>query len=746
MTVGESTKCLVRLYKDSTTTSAYIDLTDIQGPVIKTVENYGTTGTLTIINDLSFSSRNLLSESCSRWSSGGKGALEPGMFLRIWHTSRTDANAIGVFLITEISPSDDTIAVTFGDRIQLLRATGADYYRTLYASAQQHTDEDAYGGWDSTAEKLYLTKPAGVTLSAENGDVKWAVNSSKSFSDTSDDLMKFKNDGTGSATFTFTLDADQLISFTMYRRDASTLSTYTTCRVRTYVGGVIENTTTYSDAEAETYTIQFSSPVDVREKTIKIVIDKISKTFAAYFELVSFSGATYTYVNHMDNAETIYSGSKSDIMLKTTFQTADYAYATAGEADASDDTKYYVTAIEGVSSIDSSYGDPAFEGRARITYLVTSGGQSMMGAFEEILEAADMDIDWWTALADEVEMGVMRCGGADFFDYFLALADIQAVQGSTSRQFAFRPSRLNWMLMELGLRYKAEDASVMTIYYAGDGEMDGQPLMAFVPTRTMQYRPHLAVTRGTKDDGTPIIVAVRDPEVSIGSASSLVNGSTTEITDAALSSYSEIATNRSKDWEGQAKLSGIHLNLMTDERGISDPDFCIGGAPVRIYDSRYGMSGYAARVKEVTWDFSNQTTLVTLNNYSELYANSLIDSSKMAYSAGGMAVEATSSDLFTLQYVRLESTATLSSASSHTIEIYSDSIGWVSATADVVRMLDLGVAVLSAYYRRGVASIKTAHGITRVRVDGSTEISIPWAHRPDKYPNQALIVNVQMQL
>lgn len=277
--------------------------------------------------------------------------------------------------------------------------------------------------------------------------------------------------------------------------------------------------------------------------------------------------------------------------------------------------------------------------------------------------------------------------------------------------------------------------------------MTGQPFMAFVPTKTMQYRPHLAVTRGTKDDGTPIIIAVRDPEVSVGSASSLVDGSITQMTDAALSSYSEIATNRSKDWEGQVKLSGIHLELMTDEQGIGyAADFCLGGAPVRVYDSRYGMSGYAARAKEVTWNFTEQTTLVTLNNYSEMYANSLIDSSKMAYSAGGMAVEATSSDLFTLQYVRLESTASLSSASSHTIEIYSDDTGWVSASADVVRMLDLGIAVLSAYFRRGVASIKKPYGITKVRVDGSTVIDIPYVRRPDKYSNQALIVNVQMQL
>lgn len=172
----------------------------------------------------------------------------------------------------------------------------------------------------------------------------------------------------------------------------------------------------------------------------------------------------------------------------------------------------------------------------------------------------------------------------------------------------------------------------------------------------------------------------------------------------------------------------------------------VGGAPVRIYDTRYGMSGYAARVKEVTLDFTEQTTLLTLNNYSEMYANSVIDSSKMAYSAGGLAVEASSSDLFTLQYVRLESSSSLSSSSSHTIEIYTSESGWVSTYADVVSIVDLGIAVMSAYFKRGVASTTAQYAVTRVRVDGSTVIDIPSAKRPDKYSNQSLVVNVQVPL
>lgn len=743
MTLGTTLKCLVRLCKTSDSSSPYIDLTDIQGPTIKMVENYGTTGSLSIVNEIASSSRNLLSSSCSRWSSG-TGALTPGMFLHIWHTSRTDANKLGVFIITEISPSDDVISVTFGDCVQVLRATGADYYRNHYAESQQHTNEKAYGAWDSDAEKIYLTKPAGVTINAANGDVQWAVSTESSY-----DMLGGYGyiTSSGYVETSFTVNADLILGFSI--KPQSNLNGLN-CRVRVYVNGTLRlSQSVTSTTSAQPFT--FSTPV--QGGTVRIRLDNAGNKMGedsgeAYYSGAAvesnkstlspiITGATITYYDFYNSQEISHTTLTNSGTFVCAITTASYAYATAGEQDASDPTKYWITAIDGLATITSLQGDPDWVGRALITYLVTEGGMLMSEIFSSICDAAGVSS---TVITSTRQVGIMRCGGADYFSYLLALADMEEPSGSyAGRQHAFRASRTAWGSIRMGYRYKASDSSVKTIYYAGDGSRSGEPFMTFVPTKTMQYRPYLAITRGTKDDGTPIILAMRDPDVSIGSASSLVDGSITEVTDAALSSYSEIATNRSKDWEGTVKLSGILLDLMVEGTYV-------GGAPVRIYDTRYGMSGYAARVKEVTLDFSEQTTLLTLNNYSEMYANSVIDSSKMAYSAGGLAVEASSSDLFTLQYVRLESSSSLSSSSSHTIEIYSSEAGWVSATAEVVEMTDFGIAVLSAYWRKGYGDITTRYGITQVRVDGSTVISIPAAKRPDKYSNQALIVNVQMSL
>ncbi len=737
MTIGTTLKCLVRLTKTSDSSSAYIDLTDIQGPTIKMVENYGTTGSLTIVNDIGSSSRNLLSSSCSRWSSG-TGALAPGMFLHIWHTSRTDANKLGVFIITEISPSDDVISVTFGDCVQVLRATGADYYRNHYSEGQQHTNEKAYGAWDSSSERIYVTKPENVTLNAENGDVQWAVSTDSTY-DVMDNMSMYATED-GYVETQFTVSADLLIGFSIMPSTRFS-NPGVNCRIRVWVDGSLKLSQTIKITSVQKF--RFSTPVQAT--VVRIRLDKAVKddeyTGALPQVATSYSGisnASTTWYDFYNTQEVVHSTyTLSGETFISGIETASYSYATAGEQDASDPTKYWITAIDGLASITSIQGDPAWTGRALITYMVMEGGMLMSEIFSSICDAAGVSS---TVITSDRQVGIMRCGGADYFSYLLALADMEEPSGSyAGRQHAFKASRTTWSSIRMGYRYKASDSSVKTIYYAGDGSRSGEPFMSFVPTKTMQYRPYLAITRGTKDDGTPIILAMRDPDVSVGSASSLVDGSITEVTDAALSSYSEIATNRSKDWEGTVKLTGIHLDLMVEGTYV-------GGAPVRIYDSRYGMSGYAARVKEVTINFTEQTTLLTLNNYSEMYANSIIDSSKMAYSAGGLAVEASSSDLFTLQYVRLESSSSLSSSSSHTIEVYSSEAGWVSATAEVVEMTDFGIAVLSAYWRKGYGDITTRYGITQVRVDGSTVISIPTAKRPDKYSNQALIVNVQMSL
>ncbi len=707
----------------------------MQGPKLKFVENFGVTGSLTLVNDLKTSANNLLSSECTLWSSGS-GAIRPGMFLYIYRNEGIPGNLIGIFMITEMSVADDLIKLTFGDAIQILRATGADYHRNHYSSAQQHNLENAYGGWDPVAEKLYVTKPAGVTLSATGGDVQWAVNSNINVSQFYSFNMGFASDGT--AKFTFALDLDWLFSFSFYRQNMLR------CRVRLLVEGAVVASKTYSESSYSSMdtlrSITLDAPTYVRGKSIDVIIDNISTTYGADMDMASYPGSIFEYYRHFVTGSTYDSGTLNDVIFKSIYVGSYYEYANAGQADADNATKYYVTGINNVTTISSSMGSPEYIGRARITYLDLAGGLSMSTIFQSICYAAGYGA---STISSSRTVGVFRCAGANFFSYLLALADMSEPSGTyAGRQHAISCSPVTWGAINLGYRLKASDTAAVVLYYAGDeSPVSGAiPMMRFSPSMTMMYRPFLAITKGTKDDGTPIIIAMRDPEVTVGSAVSVVDGSVTTVEDAALYSYSEIVTNRSKDWEGTIVLSGIYTDLM-----ISTGIF-VGGRPIRIYDSRFGMSDYQARIKEVQIDVSTQQTTLVLNNYSEMYANSLIDSTKMAYTAGNIAVEASSNDVFAKQYVSVVSAATLSGSSSHTIEIYSVEKGYVSAVADVLKVVDLGICVLSAYFGRGVSTVTGQYAISKIRVDGSTVIDIDQHRRPDKYSNQSLIVNVQMVL
>jgi hypothetical protein len=130
-----------------------------------------------------------------------------------------------------------------------------------------------------------------------------------------------------------------------------------------------------------------------------------------------------------------------------------------------------------------------------------------------------------------------------------------------------------------------------------------------------------------------------------------------------------------------------------------------------------------------------------LNNYSEMYANSVLDSSKMAYSAGEMSVEASSKDMFVRQYVFLDQSSVSLPSAAPIVQAYvGDS--WVTAdSSDVIRFPEIGVALVSGYFEQGNGETTIQYGVTTIRVSG-VSVSIPTYKRPDKTSSQSLIVNI----
>ncbi|MFA6711076.1 MAG: hypothetical protein WCR83_07135 [Candidatus Methanomethylophilaceae archaeon] len=750
------TFCKVRLYE--TVGGRYIDITgQIQGPKIREVENYGATGTLTVINELDSSSRNLLSSSCTRWTSG-TGAIKTGMFLYIYKDSISSANQLGIYIITALSVSDDVISLTFGDAIQILRATGADYYRNHYEPGGYVEKGLTTGGWDNSEGKLYIVKQSNVTLRGGSvDDVEWAVNRTLSPEEASAPrLVGFVNAESEVESsdpcavgkyIEFIIPAGARInwiySFQWTDSNSGSLTANVNYRMDIYIGSTNVGSQTYSRSYGSSVrTVSFSTPKDNSGKNNTPV-----NTIKVRFTITGISNNPNFYITAgVAPTDAEYGGNAAAFLWQTSTGRSgtertlygqlvhSYYCIASGSEDVDDKTHWLISSIDGVSTIDSSMLYPSHNGRGMITYQSPDSGKSLTDIMSQICSAAGFTKQ---GISSSLYLSVFRCGGDYYHNYLLTLADISESDG---RQHGICAHRSDWSRIIVGYRYKASDTSVATFYYAGDSSPSSGaiPMKMFIPSLSFSGKSYLAVTKGTKDDGTPIMVAMRDSAVSIGSAISIVDGSITDPKDAALTSYSKIMANRSKDWDGKIVLSGIYTQFMLTSGSY------VGGVPIRIYDSRYGMSGYQARVKEVQLDFTNQTTTLTINNYSEVYSNLVVDSTKMAYSGGNLAVDATSNDLFIRQYVFVEG-GSLSSGTSHTIEIYSGG-SWYSVDADVIQVPELGIAVLSGYFAVGVGTNTVQYGVTYIRVDGGTSINIPSAKRPDKRYNQSLIVNVQVSI
>lgn len=725
------------VYIEETVGGRSINVTGIRKNLkVKEVENFGGTGSVMIINGMT-PATNLLSASYSGWSSG-TGAIAPGMYLRI--------PGIGIYIITDITPADDVINVTFGDCIQILRATGGEYFRDHYVASQQHNMEYAYGQW--SGGKCVLTKPSGVTLRA-NGDIQWAVAKNlvhdgptpPTSSITKCIYRPGANEGWGDyRIYNLDWELDWIYGVKVYAEHELN------CKIATVYNYNQLSGQTFSGRSAGELTIMFNAPTRTVEGGVFLlrVYDLLAQqgvsgndVYNGELKMIEKEGHNWEFRQRCikvvpSSSQEFEDGFLTGLSIKAEFIGSRYAGVTSGHQTG--DTQYAVDAVNGVAALDQSHATPPHDGRATITYKSMSGGLSRNTVFSRICDAAGCSC---SVPASSRAVGIFRCGGAPYYSYLAILADMD--EPGTGRQYSIVASRQNWMSLSVGLRRRATDAQSMTLYYGGDAKptADAVVMKRFIPTKTMRYRPSMAVTRGTGYNGQPIIMTVRDPNVDVGATESIVSGSTASVPDAALASYSKIITNRSRDWEGTVELSGIYPDMITNGTYT-------GGITVRIYDSRYGMSGYAAKVREVEYDYHNQTTTLTLNNYSEIYSSSLVDTSKMAYSAGNMSAEATSNDMFSTQYIFLETYASVGSGNP-TVYAYLDN-QTIDAPGDVVRMPELGIAIVSAYFERDIAKSSTSqYAVSAVSVNGTT-ISIPASRRVDKYSDQALIVNIQMRL
>ena len=762
--MSTATEDHVTLYT-STGLSVSLDLTPrlMTRCRIHEAENYGATCELTIVNDLDSAGTNILSSSFTGWydpstgwtegwSDGGTRGLATGMVVQVRKGS-SSGTVLGTFMVMSISASEDLVTLSCGDFIQIMRATGSEYYRNHYNSGGQMEEREE--GTLTDTDHIQINRPSGVTLVGGGaGDVLYMAPNEQSYTASPINMS-------GSATATTTIkianSADvnrttgkvglEYIKLTL-RAVAESLGPITTdYTIKLYV---TENST---DMLVQTWYVSCSSSADT-EYTLNVsnwnkdlsecthIKIEVSGDYNGQYGPGTFVGTYRTVPSDSDLisvsttwGNTTYSGYSIYCVLGW----LKYANASGTNTTYGSQPVFEIDAISGVSQIDSSLITSGMD-RAWISYQAPESNISKVTVMRDILRAVP-PINEGRSLSHvstDRMVNMFRCGGDSYHSYFLALADMEDSDGY---QHAFAVVPGTWDSIRVGRRYKPNDASQRTLKYGGQSGT-GLDMMSFNPSISKRNRPFLATARGKRNDGTPLIVTVRDPDVAIGPTASVIGSSESSDADIAFQAYSQIMTNRSTKWEGTVELSGIYDSFMAKGNSAT----FIGGVPVTINDSRYGMSGYRAKVKEVTLDFQNQKTILVLNNYTESYANDILDSSKMAYQAGNLAVAATAEELYTRQYVFVETSKTLPTANSYTMSINISDIGSVTVPATVIKYPELGVATVVAYFPAGVNYTSLQYSVLSVRVNSGSWIGISQSVRPDKHRQQYLIVNVQMTL
>lgn len=727
MTVINYVKGIITIHTTNDANSPHIDYNDIQNLTIQETENYGATGSVQLINDLSDTAHNLLSASCNLWSDGTARKLNRAMFLRIYHTSRTSNNAIGVFLITQITASDNLITLTFCDSVQYLRSVGADYVRNHFETSATWNIVNAR--WNGSHG--VLEHDSSITIhGGEHHDIIMGKMYRVQYTN-EDETISFALQPTiDMISFNKTMDRTvghlhRIIIPNIY---VSTLGTIT--------GKMYINSGPYSlinrdfTLENGSNTLTFSFPpqdVNYNELNILLVFYEYLIPMASTIRLKSqtgVSGATVRVGKYGGDTRHTYTDHAwvSDII---------FSYDTDNVTGTDASGVFTIDQLDGEAPTQESIDLVNYWGRAKALYVRPDAQIAAGTIFQHILQAYDFTCD---SMQNTRYVYTFRCNGDVIHNYLLALADMP--NGTT--QFAFRASKTVWNHIDTGKRYKNTDTSQKTIKYSKDTG-SGTDFLSFNPSISLKNNPRLAVAKGTDENDKPIVVALIDPNVPIGAMSTSVNASITTEVEGALACYSNIMTNRSEDWQGEIALSGIDLAYFKTGEYV-------GGVPITINDSRYGFVNYRAKVKEVKWDFANQKTTITINNYSEVYSNAILDTSKMAYSAGDMSAEASNDDMFVRQFVNIDATGMTSDGSTSDCYFYVDSgtSGHVT-DAYTIDLPELNIRVVNAYFPPGNGQASTQYGVNSVKIGNRTH-TIHTARRPDKQVNQSLIVNVIYRL
>ena len=347
-------------------------------------------------------------------------------------------------------------------------------------------------------------------------------------------------------------------------------------------------------------------------------------------------------------------------------------------------------------------------------------------------------------------VGLARSGGGYALDYLQSMADV--VDG-TGRRHAFI-SRDKGMNLLIGDRYNVDDEPKMRIVYGGDKTEDDQvPFVSFNPTMTLKNRPAMVTLRAVSATGgsnSPTIVTLMDLNAyeSNGAPVETVSSTTSVASDrdAVREAYGLLTSNALDSWEGSVVLPGI-VNGLIERAG----DYAGSGIPIRITDSRNGIFDYPARVRQVSHNWNDMTTTVTVGNYDMAVLNKISDTVAMASKGNAEAFSASSSaTAYNTQYLwdffSRTSNIVVNRDKANTLQIAVERQGSESIVEVVDKSIGLlpdGSAVIQGRITSALADVDP-YGAVAYIVNGE-RVSIGQDYRPDFYIGQTLVISLTFE-
>ena len=728
-------KAAVRIYKSP---SAYVDMTyrmTVQPNIYKAVNRAGQFSfTVTNNPDNSF-----LSDEYDGWSDGSTGAVDWGMYCIV---ESINANGTTTYLtdgyVTTMEVNEYSLTFQCADHLAILGSRGADIHRNYYGSRTANVIQDVIREiYVDTAPDYILTDITSIiegdgsvdtsTLKyrTENTEIIYEKGSTRSPIITNKTV--FVNSWTinldkpfSSMTFKlFTVVGSHNVNVTV--DGTPYLSSFTTGSSGDY-NLTVDFGTLYEGGE-HTITISGVTPQGFQTDTMQV-----------YVETSTGTGELVYYDNYGGQHTT--STGNPYVTVKVYDDTNVSTVST--QTDAGGHTYLKITAISGGINISSEYDSLTVPITGRVKFAYLSGTVSATEIMNNIASRSGY-IPLIHAVQNIPELKLFRSGGGYSLDYLQKIADIDRALTFTAHGYS--PT------LDIGARRTSANIPTFNVEYGTGEQVDNNLVMyAFKPKKSMTNRPSRALIRtaisskGT--DSTPVIAMVYNDRLltsrkGIRTDTVVANSSVLSVFDAVRSAYTAV-NHDEEDWEGSLTLSGIVPDMIDIEGAYAG-----SGTVVSVTDPRYSFNGKSFVVTDVTYDFEQITTTVTLTNAPQVYSSAIAESIATAYSAADLVVGDSESTAYNTQYVYVQKSGIGVQTTGNTMSI-TTSNGTISLGNVTAYVMDGHTLIY------GSKTIVSGDNPSTVKYDVHTvtvnnvSITIPEESRPDCYEDQIIIVNVDI--